>query len=176
MAYRNDIDPIKKRWYAVITGQRHEKYVISQLERRGIEAWTPILRKIRRYKTKTRIVDLPLITRYVFVHITRDEYIPVLEERFVYRFLNNQGRILPVKDEEILILRKVSGEDVNVQLTKNPLKKGDKVEIIYGDLTGLKGEVMLFKGKKYVGVALETLGMHMLIEVPKDAIRKLNGE
>lgn len=173
MAYQNDIHPQIPKWYAVITGPRHEKYVILQLQKKGIEAWTPILKKIRKYKTKSRVVDKPLLSRYVFVKIKRDEYVPVLEEQLVHSFLHNKGRIFPVKDEEIDILRLVSGEDVNVETTTTNLAKGDHVEVIYGDLTGLKGEITKFKGKKYVGVALETLGMHLLIEVPKKAIRRI---
>lgn len=173
MAYQDDIHPKKKKWYAVITGPRQEKYVIKQLKKKGIEAWAPLLRKIRKYKTKTRIVEKPLISRYIFVNIVRDNYVPVLEENLVYGFLHTNGRIYPVKDEEIDILRKVSGENVNAKTTSEKLTKGDEVEIIYGDLTGLRGEVIEFKGKRYVGVALESLGMHMLVEVPLESIQKM---
>lgn len=175
MAFREDIDPINPKWYAVVTSPRHEKYVVNQLEKKGINAWTPLLKKTRVYKTKFRTVYLPLITRYVFVNITQKEYISVLEEQLVISFLHNRGRIFPIKEEEIDILRRVSGEDVEVQTTIGEIEKGDKVEIIYGDLTGLKGEVVRFKGKNYVGIVLETLGMNMLIDVPKVAIHKLEG-
>src|SRR5690554_2020756 len=111
MAYQDDIHPLNAKWYAVMTGPRHEKFIVNRLRNKGIEAWTPLTKKLRIYKTKTRKVELPLITRYVFVKIVREEYISVIEEKLVHGFLHNQGRIYPVKDEEILILKRISGEE-----------------------------------------------------------------
>ncbi len=173
MAYAQDIDQEISRWYAVVTGSRHEKYVVEQLQKKGIEAWTPLLKKTRIYKSKIRKVEIPLISRYIFVNITRENYVPVLEERLVLGFLHNQGRIYPVKDDEIRILRKISGEEVEAFATAEEIEKGDKVQIIYGELTGLQGEVVNFKGKRYIGIVLETLGMNMLIDVPIEALHKI---
>ena len=57
------------------------------------------------------------------------------------------------------------------------LRRGDKVEIIGGQLTGLKGILVNLEGKKHFVIELENLGYAMRMQVDPQYLRKIgNGK
>jgi transcription antitermination factor NusG len=52
-------------------------------------------------------------------------------------------------------------------------KEGDEVEIVAGQLTGLKGRLMEWRGKNRVGIRMAHFQHTMIIEVPLNTLRKI---
>ncbi|RME98538.1 MAG: UpxY family transcription antiterminator, partial [Bacteroidetes bacterium] len=154
----NQIDEHEARWFAVYTGFRKEKRVRDLLQKKGISCFLPLQHHTRIYTRKVKKVSIPLISCYVFVHITKREYVPVLQTEYVLQFVRFKKDLLAIPSAEIDILKRVVGE-LEVEIEPASLKRGDKVEIIGGQLTGLKGTLESIKGKQKLLIALETLGM-----------------
>jgi len=57
------------RWYAVHTQARHEKVVAQRLSEKGIESFLPLVTSIHRWSDRTKKVELPLFSCYVFARI-----------------------------------------------------------------------------------------------------------
>lgn len=161
------------QWYAVRTFFRREKYVRDRLQDKGIEAWLPLQEKIRRYTRKVRKVQLPLISQYIFVKIDEDERARVLEVEGVIQFVRPSGYVVPIPQSEIDLLRRVIGEDVSTEVEEGTITEGDEVEIIAGELTGLKGQMVEERGKNRIAVNLTNMGLALWMEVPISAVRKL---
>jgi Transcription termination factor nusG len=58
------------RWYAIQTRARHEKIVAHQLQVRGITVFLPLVTEIHRWSDRRKVVQLPLFSGYVFVHLS----------------------------------------------------------------------------------------------------------
>ncbi len=173
MAGSFDIPTDARQWYAVRTFFRREKQAIRLMEARGIDCWLPTIEKIRTYKRKVRRVELPLLSTYVFVRIDRSDYVPVLETEGVIRFVQPGDSIQPVPEREIDLLRQVIGEKLALEVVPHRLEEGDKIELIGGELTGLSGRLVSWKGKERVAVSLDSIGHSILMEVPVSALRKV---
>ncbi len=172
LSKRNDqISLTEKKWFAVYTRYRCEKYVSERLSKKGIENYVPLLKFTRVYTRKKKNVELPLISCYVFVNITKEDYVKVLQTENVISFLKIRGALISIPKKEIDIMKWVVGEDLVEKVHNGPLEKGAKVEIISGNLTGLKGTVIKRKSKKYVQVALESLGYTLEINVSEDMLQ-----
>jgi transcription antitermination factor NusG len=65
-------------WYAVYTKPRSEKKLADLLNDKGIEAYLPMRRTLKQWSDRKKMVDEPLITSYVFVHVFRKNYFEVL--------------------------------------------------------------------------------------------------
>ncbi len=76
----NQLHESEPRWFAVHTRSKSEKFVQRMLTKKGIHAWLPLQKLMRRYVRSTRMVEKPLINCYVFVRIVQREYVPVLEK------------------------------------------------------------------------------------------------
>jgi len=161
------------QWYAVRTFFRREKYVRDRLLDQGIEAWLPLQEKTRRYTRKVRKVQLPLISQYIFVKIDQEERARVLEVEGVIQFVRPSGYVVPIPQSEIDLLRRVIGEDLSTEVEEGTITEGDEVEIIAGELTGLKGQMVEERGKNRIAVNLTNMGLALWMEVPLSAVRKL---
>ncbi len=164
----------EKKWFAVYTRYRAEKYVTDKLTKKGITNYVPLLNFTRVYKSKKREVQLPLISCYVFVYITKEEYVKVLQTENVISFLKIRGTLISIPQEEIDIMKWVVGEEILENVHNGPLEKGQRVEIISGNLTGIKGTVVKRKSKKYVQVALDSLGYTLELNVSEDMLQKVH--
>ena len=61
-------------WYAVYTKPRSEKKLADRLNEHGIEAYLPLRKTLKQWSDRKKMVEEPLITSYVFVNITNENY------------------------------------------------------------------------------------------------------
>ena len=99
------------RWFAVQTRSKSEKFVQRMLAKKGIYAYVPLQRFMRRYTRSTRIVEKPLINCYVFVRIVKQDYVPVLETENVSGFIRFNKELVAIPEEDINVLRRITLED-----------------------------------------------------------------
>ncbi len=162
----------EKRWYAVYTKYKSEKLVAEHLQAKNIEAFTPLLKKVKRYQKKTKTHFYPLINNYTFVKINEKERKKVLETKNVLGFLKIGSDLPHIPKEEINTLKRVVGENLEIDLFNSPDKIGEEVEIIQGALTGMKGQLVSVFNKSEFIIQLKQLGVHLKIGVHPRYLRK----
>ncbi|MDF1868647.1 MAG: UpxY family transcription antiterminator [Saprospiraceae bacterium] len=169
------MDSEEPRWFAIYTNYKREKLVQSMLDQKGIHAYVPLQKVTRRYTRKIKTLELPLINCYVFVKITNKEYVPVLETEHVLKFIRFSKNLISIPEAEIEIIKRVVGEGIEVEIEQgNRYKEGDEVEIVAGNLLGLKGRLISINGKKQMLVELENMGYSLRMEVEPSLLKKLN--
>ncbi len=172
----NHLDEEDARWFAVYTKYKREKMVAKYLAQKNIEHYLPLQRFTRHYTRKTKKVELPLISCYIFTKIKKSEYIPVLETPDVVHFVRFSNNLISIPEAEIEILKRVVGEGIPVQLEKGCLALGDAVEIIGGPLTGLSGVLLEKQNQKNFVVELSSMGYSLIMQInpaflnPKNAL------
>jgi transcription antitermination factor NusG len=167
------IDRTTKQWYAVKTKYKCEKYVVEQIQKKGVEAYVPLLARTRRYTRKVKHYNVPLINCYAFVRIEANERIAVLKTQYVIGFLEFAGEALPIPDSEMDLMRRVVGEMADVTADPTEWIPGDEVEVISGNLTGLKGLLAERKGKSELVVVLESIGYQLRVEIDERMLRRV---
>lgn len=171
----NQLDVVEPRWFAVRTRAKCEKFAQRLLTKKGIEAYVPLQQLVRRYARKLRRVEVPLIHAYVFVHIVKDQYVPVLETEHVAGFVKIAQQLYAIPEAEIDLLRRVVLEkDLEVEAVPGRLASGDAVEIIAGSLVGVKGRLLKAEeGRRQVQVELDTIGYSLLVTLEAEWLRKI---
>ena len=158
---------ISYNWYAIRVKSRSEKKVYADLAEQNIEAYLPLQRKLRVWSDRKKWVEMPLISGYVFVYISRKEYETVLRTFNVVGYIYFEGKAAIIRNEDINLLKRMLGEGgVEIEITEEQLKPGQMVEIIAGPLIGVIGELIDFKGKNKVALRIPPLGYTVLIEAP----------
>lgn len=169
----NQLHETEPRWFAVRTRSKSEKFVQRLLAKKGIQAWVPLQKLMRRYARSTRTVEKPLINAYVFVKITKEHYLPVLETQHTAGFVRFDKHLYAIPEREIDILKRVTLEDgLEVEAIPGAFAAGDAVEIAAGNLMGLRGQVVKVEGKRKFQIALEQLGYSLLITVDVAFLQK----
>ena len=169
----NHLDPAEARWFAIYTPYKREKLVCRQLQKKGVTAYLPVQRLVRRYTRKMRTVELPLISCYVFVKIIKPDYIKVLETEQVMGFVKFSGNLIAIPEAEMELMKRILGEGIEVNVEKQAFHQGDMVEVISGNLLGLRGKLCSIQGKKQMLVDLEFLGYTLQMTIDPVLLRKI---
>ncbi len=162
-------------WYAIRVKSRSEKKVFSDLKDNEIIGYLPMQRKLRQWSDRKKWVEVPLISGYVFVYISRKEYENVLRTPNVVCYIYFEGKAAIIRQEDIDVLKKMLGQsDIEVEVTLDQFKPGQMIEIIAGPLCGMRGELIEFHGKHKVALRIQPLGYTVLVESPNQNLRPIN--
>ena len=161
----NDLHNDQPKWFAVYTKYKCEKYVAANLERKDIKVYLPLLEKVKIYASKTKKYKVPLISCFVFVRITKKDYIKVIETEYVLNFLRQRKDLISIPENEINILKRLLGEyEATVHEEKMNWTLGQKMEVIAGQLTGLKGILVQEANNSHFIVELENIGVKLRMQ------------
>jgi len=154
-------------WFAIRVKSRSEKKVYSDLIDQKIEVYLPLQRKLRQWSDRKKWIEMPLISGYVFVYISRKEYESVLRTYNVVCYVYFEGKAAIIRDQDINLLKRMLGQvEVELEITVEQLKPGQMVEIVAGPLCGVIGELIDFQGKNKVALRIPPLGYTVLVEAP----------
>ncbi len=172
----NQLHETQPRWFAVGTRSKCEKIVQQTLAKKGVHAYVPLVKSVKKYLRKIRHVEKPLIGCYVFVRITKEEYVRVLETENITGFVRFSKNLIAIPEEEITVLKKIVMEsDIELEILAGTVYPGDPVIIAAGPLTGLQGKVVKVEGKRKFQVELERLGYSLLITIDAQFVQKTGG-
>lgn len=166
--------PAMKQWFAVYTTCRHEKRVASHLEHKAIEHYLPLYRSQRRWKDGSKVtLDQPLFPGYVFVRISREQRVPVLEVPGVLWVVGRSAsQPTPLPEFEIDTLR--SALDPSRVEPCPLLAAGQRVRIRSGALSGIEGIVVRRKNSFRVVITLELILQSIAVEVNADDLEPID--
>jgi transcriptional antiterminator RfaH len=166
------IDTRQPHWLAAYTKPRNEKKVLERLQEEGVEVYLPLQKILKKWSDRKKWVEEPLLRSYIFVKITDKEYAKVLKVFGVVRYVTFEGKPVPIPENQIDILRMLLGEHVELEVVEENIEPGQLVEVIAGQLSGLKGELVKHNGKKKVVIRLDHISHLLLITLPRGYIAK----
>ncbi len=158
------------RWYALCVRSRFEKKVQTQLVRKQLESYLPLIEEIRQWSDRKKKVKEPLFRGYVFVRIDLKNKLEVLETDGAVKFVGIRNRPSAIPDEEIGWIRTVLGHPAVASSVRREkrLPPGEKVEIVAGPFRGIKGIVSQVRGNARLVIQVETIARTFSVEVPPE--------
>ena len=151
-------------WYAAYTSSRHEKRVAEHLRQRNVECFLPLYETVHRWANGRHKVQLPLFPGYVFVRISLENKLRVLQVPGLVELVKFQSgpAILPDSDIEALQTSLTAG----VCAQPHPyLTVGSRVEICRGPLQGMRGILLRQPGVFRVVLSIEMIMRSIVVEV-----------
>jgi transcription antitermination factor NusG len=169
-----NVIPTHKYWYVVYTRSRAEKKVETELQAMGIESFLPLQKQLRQWKDRKKWVEIPLISSYCFVHISRKDYDRVLQVPNVVCYVTFERKAAIIPDHQIDNLRKILKQfDFEVGVSHENFKTGKQVEIIEGPLIGLRGELIEIRGKHKFILRVTQMDTTFTVEIPASYLSAL---
>jgi transcription antitermination factor NusG len=163
-----------KQWYAIYTKYKCEKYVVDNLKKKGITAYLPLKKVTKKYVRKIKHYEIPLINCYAFVCISKPEYIKVLQTEYVIKFIKTGDILEPIREEEMELLKRVTGDYNGIHVEPLNWEEGAKVEIVVGGMAGTKGRLVKRKGNNTFVITLESMGVQLHLDVDKNYLGLVN--
>lgn len=165
-----------KQWLVVYTKPNWEKKVHSLLLKQQIESWCPLQKIEKQWSDRKKIIEIPLFKSYVFVRISKEEYLKVFKTEGVLHFVMYLGKPAVVKESEINLIKKFIVEAAQITLQPiETLQPNTLVKIKYGIFMDNTGMVVKNNNKK-VYVQLKSLGKVMIVQFPANYLSKEDNE
>lgn len=149
-------DPM--HWYVACVRVNFEKkfeIIINQYFKKrkfALETWLPLEKRVVINSRGKRILrDVVILTTFVFVRVEDKNLNEIRFRSDVYKMLSEPGKSAPYAIPDTIFdnFRRIvmTGE---VEMQNRPIKKGDKVQIIDGELTGVIAYVQRIQGNKAI--------------------------
>ena len=167
----NQLELLERNWHALYVRSRSEKKVLSQLEEMGIEAYLPLVTKIKKWSDRRKKIEEPLFKSYVFVRSNAKEDLPILNVYGVLKFVTFEREAVVVPDNQIVAIKKFvedyeHGEEYKMRNTED-LKVGQKVRIINGPMKNLVGTLETICNKRHLIVYIDVVGQYLPIHLSR---------
>lgn len=130
-----------KKWHVVYTLPRNEKKVAERLQEKGYTVYCPLIKTLRQWSDRKKMITIPMFNSYVFINIDDTERVSVLKVHGIRNFVYWLGQPAIVKDYEIEAIRLISAEAEDVKVTNLKIAEGDTLRITEGPFKGLHGVV-----------------------------------
>jgi transcription antitermination factor NusG len=166
--------PVDAFWYAVHTRHQHEKLVAGTLANKGFEVFLPLYTEVRQWRDRTKRLELPLFSCYVFLRGDLDRRLAIVTTPGVHGMVATGGKLSGIPEEEIQAVRRVIENRVNVE-PHSFLNCGDLVRVKSGALRGLEGFLVRKKGLTRLIVSVSLLERSVAAEVDASTVERVAG-
>lgn len=167
----------EKKWHVIYTRSRAEKKVQVELSIKDIENFLPMQKRLRQWKDRKKWVEMPLMSGYCFVNISRKEYDAVLQTVNVVGYVRFEGKAAIIPEKQIDSLKQMLKQyDFEVNVTSENFAPGKKVEVIEGPMIGLRGELVKAHGKNKFIIRFSQINSVFSVEIPSNHISLLPEE
>ncbi len=162
----------EKQWYALYTKPRWEKKVAQLLDLQGYENYCPINKVTRQWSDRKKVVLEPVFKGYVFVKVSNAEKWEITKINGVLNYVYWLGKPAPIRDEEILTIRKFLNEFSEVEVSDISLRVNSTVKIKSGVLMNYQGILVELLGTK-ARVRIESMGIQLSAQFDKKNLEHL---
>lgn len=160
-------------WRAFYTRPRHEKKIKERLIEQDYVVYCPLVKTKQKWSDRWKKVTKPLLPGYIFVNVTEDQRIDVLQDPSIVATVTWRGKPAVIRDEEIQAMKDLLSDDAPVNVEINELKPGTKVKVEHGPMSGKEGIIDSISNTK-TRIRLEGLGLEIVVEVTPAAVKKLD--
>ena len=153
-------------WLVIYTKPRQEKKLAERLTKLGFEVYCPIQQIKRRWSDRSKWIDQPLFSSYLFIRLEPERREVVYQVPGFVRFLFYNKRPAVVRDKEIVTLRRWLNDFNHESISVSAYRPGCLVKVQSGPLQGREARILEQRGTK-LELYLEDLKFKVSVNVNK---------
>ena len=166
----------KTPWYALYVHSRAEKKVYERLVEMGMEAYLPLITRMKQWSDRMKKVEEPLFKSYLFVRSDEKNHYEILSIPGVTKFVTFERKAVVVPENQINAVKKYCNDYVedDSEVKVEEFHEGQLVGIISGELTGLIGRLAQINNKKRLIVNIESVGHCIPINISRTKVEPVH--
>lgn len=162
------------QWYAVYTKANAEKKLFDNLQEKNIECYLPMRKVLKVWSDRKKWVEEPLFRCYMFVKLSYKEFFTALNTPGVVYFVSFSGKAQAIPEIQINNIRTfLSQSDHEVTVSHERIQKGVNVEVLYGSLQGVKGEVINVLGQARLLIRIDSMNCSIYANISREEVMLL---
>jgi transcription antitermination factor NusG len=171
----SQVERFNPAWYVVQTYSRCEQRVAKDLTAKGFETYLPLLRELRQWSDRKKLVETPAFSGYVFARCEPSlrSRVRVLETGGIVRMLGGNHEPSKICDEEIDSLRRTLNSGVACDRCDS-FVPGAFVRVKSGPLAGVKGRLARVKNGLRLVISITVVARSVLAELGTDEVEVIH--
>ena len=162
------------QWYAIYTRANGEKKLLSNLLKKKIECYLPMRKVLKVWSDRKKWVEEPLFRCYVFVKVSYKEFFNVLNTPGSVCYVSFGGKAQPIPAVQISNIKTfLSQVDHEVTLSYERIQKGALVEVLYGSLQGIRGEVINICGQNRLLIRIDSMNCNLYANITREEVKMI---
>lgn len=166
----------EKGWYVLYVRSRMEKKVHNTLVENNLESFLPLLKTVKQWSDRKKVIFEPLFKSYVFVYLnSQKEFYTAHNQNGVCTFLSFNNEFVRARNEEIDQIKLLT--DCNnvhqIKTVNEYFAPGDQCIVSSGCLKGLQCEVIRINNEHKVLVRLHSIGQSILATLPLQQLNSI---
>lgn len=160
-------------WRVFYTKPRAEMAAEKRLQQRGFDVFLPKRSVLRTWSDRKKKVIEPLFRSYIFANVNELGRLDILRDDAILTTIRDAEGFAHLRPEEIDALKHSQSDPERLGVVDFPLPPiGTPVEVIYGVMAGMKGEVIVHRNQEYIIVRVDSIGQAVKINIPADWVRR----
>ena len=160
-------------WLAAYTRSHHEQQVATQLEQKSVEHLLPTYERLARWSDRVKRSRAPLFPGYVFVRVSDDERVRVLETMGVVSLVSRGGKAVPLSPQEIAQLQVCCLQAHSIE--PHPyLQLGRRVRVKYGPFAGWEGTLVEKQNSRRLVITIEQIMKAVAVNIDGADVEPVN--
>ena len=151
-------------WYVLYVKSKYEIKSASTLEKMGIQTYCPVIKELRQWSDRKKMVTKPLFNSYVFVKIKEEIREQVFEVTGIVRYVYWLGRPALVHDKEIDTIKKWMEDGQTDKIEVKGMSAGDQITIKSGIFKDREAKILEI-GKNKMRLILTSLGCTVTVNL-----------
>ncbi len=162
------------QWYALYTRPNAEKKLFDNLLEKKIECYLPTRKVLKFWTDRKKWVEEPLFRSYIFVKVSYKEFFNALNTPGVVCYVSFGGKAQSIPESQINDIKTLlTPSEHEITVSYERIQKGVKVEVLYGALKGIKGEVININGQSRLVIRIDSMNVSLHANISRDEIRIL---
>lgn len=163
-----------KHWFAVYTRSKGEKKLAIELQYAGIEHYLPMVKRLRQWSDRKKLVEEPLFRSYIFVYINEADYWKVLNTPGAVRFIKFEGKPVEIPPKQITAIKLYIEDPDPDESDLSDLQEGQLVRVKSGPMEGLIGRLIQMRNQFRLVILIEAVGKSIRLNIPRSRVEAVN--
>jgi transcription antitermination factor NusG len=168
-----NLNGFNSEWVAIQVRPRYELGTSDLLRYKGYEIFVPTFRSQRQWSDRTKEVEMPLFTGYLFCKFNVEIRNLIMITPGVIRIVGSRNEAATIDEREIEALRRVTESRVPARPCSF-MNVGDRVRIQDGSLAGVEGILVRHKSRDRLVLSVNLVQRSVEVEVDGAKLEVLN--
>jgi transcription antitermination factor NusG len=164
---------MQSHWYVAYVRSRSEKKVAERLTKNGIDHYLPLIKTIRQWSDRKKMVSIPLFNGYIFLYCTAQQLSEIRLISGVVNYIYHEGKPAVMPEKEITAIKQFLDTGIAMEAIPDHFSPGEQVRITFGPLAGTVGELVAIENEKQFLLRITVIQQALVIKVPAGQLEKI---
>ncbi|NQU85765.1 MAG: UpxY family transcription antiterminator, partial [Mariniphaga sp.] len=139
--------------------------------------YLPLQKVLKYWSDRKKWIEEPLFKGYIFAKVSYKEFFNILNTPGAVCYVSFGGKAQAIPEIQINNIKTmVHQSEEEITLSFKNIKKGQKAEVMFGALKGVKGEILEIHGQNRILIRIQSMNCSLHAKISTEEVRIIEEE